>query len=239
MDDSVEPKRLRYEPKVTAKIEALYEPGESTLYLSDWSYQVAHPQWQDASLFSGGYWKDVFTTISITLALTQERLHMIWWKSGFMGGNNVASFRSIALANAAAYRWGFDKTKSNKGVLTGYTFSFGHFTEGKPWSESVWSAPAPAEPFMELFQAAMARYMALAGPVDMAAQLRALQTLVNDGILTRGEMQRAKDLFLGRPPDQRQLMERNLRSLHELRKSGVLNQIEFDIKKQDILATTK
>jgi len=52
-------------------------------------------------------------------------------------------------------------------------------------------------------------------------------------------MQRAKDLFLGRAPDQRQLMERNLRSLHELRKSGVLSQIEFDIKKQDILATTK
>jgi hypothetical protein len=75
--------------------------------------------------------------------------------------------------------------------------------------------------------------------VDLATQLRTLQALVNDGIITADEMQRAKDLFLGRAPDQRQLMERNLRSLHELRKSGVLSQIEFDIKKQDILATTK
>ena len=74
---------------------------------------------------------------------------------------------------------------------------------------------------------------------DPAGQLKALNELVTEGVLTRADMERAKDKFLGRSPDQRLSMTRTLRSLHELRQAGVLTDVEFDIKKRDILATTK
>jgi hypothetical protein len=235
-------KAMEYDPKIIAKIEALYEPGETDIYLSDWSYQEAYTEWHGEGLITDAHWEQKWRTITITIALTQERMYMIWWASAFVSGwrgRNVSAFRSIDLANIAAYVWSFNKTKTNKGALTGYTFSFGYVADGQAVTNSIWSEPASAEELMELFRPAIARYTGLAAPVDMAAQLRALQTLVTEGVLTPAEMQRAKELFLGQQPDQRQLMERNLRSLHELRKGGVLNQIEFDIKKQDILATVK
>lgn len=73
---------------------------------------------------------------------------------------------------------------------------------------------------------------------DVAEQLRQLQQLVAEGVLTSADMERAKDRYLGHPPDKRESMLRTLRSLHELRSSGVLTQIEFDAKKRQILAST-
>lgn len=102
-----------------------------------------------------------------------------------------------------------------------------------------WTNPVVAEPFHEALNNAMARFKAIAAPVDIAGQLRGLQALLDDDVLTADDMRRAKDLFLGRAPDQRQVMERSLRSLFELKQAGVLNAVEFDIKKRDILATTK
>lgn len=225
----------------SATLEALYEPDETTVDRSEWSYKMTE-SWLENELsvaksIISGY--DVFDasqksrswTVKVTLALTQERLYLVWFK-----GHKVSEFQAVPLASIATFLWSFDKTKTTTGVHTGYTFSFAYIAAGQATSRSLWAEPHSAEPFIEQFKAAMARYVVLAAPIDIATQIRSLQALVNEGILTAEEMRRAKDLFLGRPPDQRQLMERNLRSLHELRKTGVLNQIEFDIKKQDILA---
>ena len=162
------------------------------------------------------------------------------YRGGSGGGPfEVKWFKGISLANLS--HWSFESMKTTKGVLTGYRFSFQ--SSVGDWVRNLeaiwWASPEVAGPFVEQFKAAMARFAATAGPVDVAGQLRALRALVDDGVITNEDMDRAKDLFLGRAPDQRQVMERSLRSLYDLRKAGVLDQIEFDIKKRDILATTK
>lgn len=231
-----------YEPDVITKLEALYEPGETSLYMSDWSYNTTYQEWHEMGLVTDAHWEEKVAVNTATVALTEERLYFVWFvKKNHLFSRStmeVHTFWSIPLASIVYHS--FDKMKNAKGALLSYQFTFQSAHPNAQYLPSpIFGAPSEAESFMEHFRAAMARFAALAAPVDLAAQLRALQALADDGILTHGEMQRAKDLFLGRPPDQRQLMERNLRSLHELRKSGVLNQIEFDIKKQDILATAK
>ena len=49
-------------------------------------------------------------------------------------------------------------------------------------------------------------------------------------------MTKAKQLLLGKPPDQQQEAARLLRSLYELHRQGVLSQSEFNLKKWDILS---
>lgn len=78
-----------------------------------------------------------------------------------------------------------------------------------------------------------------AGNGDVAELIRQLKALRDEDVLTDDEFERAKERYLGRGPDERQSMVRTLSSLSELRKSGVLNEIEFEIKKRDVLASSK
>jgi len=78
-----------------------------------------------------------------------------------------------------------------------------------------------------------------AGNGDVGELIRQLKSLHDDGVLSSDEFERAKQRYLGQGPDDRQAMVRTLSSLSELRKSGVLTQVEFDIKKRDVLATTR
>jgi len=78
-----------------------------------------------------------------------------------------------------------------------------------------------------------------AGNGDVAELIRQLKVLHDDNVLTGEEFERAKERYVGRGPDERQAMVRTLSSLSDLRKSGVLNQIEFEIKKRDVLASSK
>lgn len=73
--------------------------------------------------------------------------------------------------------------------------------------------------------------------VDVAGLIRQLKVLHDEGVLTADEFERAKARYLGRAPDETQSLLKTLSSLNDLRKAGVLNQVEFDIKKRDLLAT--
>lgn len=77
------------------------------------------------------------------------------------------------------------------------------------------------------------------GGVSVADELARLGELKGQGLLSDGDWERAKDLFLGKEPDERQKAITNLRQLHELHKSGVLSESEFNTKKWDILSRTR
>jgi hypothetical protein len=70
-----------------------------------------------------------------------------------------------------------------------------------------------------------------------AEELERLAKLRADGILTDDEWDRAKSLYLGRPPQQQDDALRMLRNLHEMMKSGVLSESEFRTKKWELLST--
>ncbi len=232
-----------YHPTTVANIEALYEPGEATVAMTDWlriqprqsaTWDPSRGRWTARGL--------KLAPSSATLALTRDHIYVVVSGQHGVAGRGkrkVTWFDSVPLSSLSS--WSFDKTKTTTGILKGHSFSFSSSKKG--WQDSGgavwWLAPTAAEPFAEAFTGAIARFATTAAPIDLAAQLRALQGLVDDGVLTADDMQRAKDLFLGRAPDQRQAMERSLRSLFELKRAGVLNAVEFEIKKRDLLATTK
>ena len=63
-----------------------------------------------------------------------------------------------------------------------------------------------------------------------------LVPLLNDGILTQEEFDRAKDGFLGATVEVRESSVGLLRQLHSLHKSGVRSESEFNLKKWDVLS---
>ena len=69
-----------------------------------------------------------------------------------------------------------------------------------------------------------------------ADALDQLVPLLNDGILTQEEFDRAKEGFLGATVEVRESSVGLLRQLHSLHKSGVLSESEFNMKKWDILS---
>lgn len=63
-----------------------------------------------------------------------------------------------------------------------------------------------------------------------------LAAFAQEGLLTSEEWTRAKDLFLGKPPDARSLALSHLRQIHGLYKEGALSESEFNSKKWEILS---
>jgi len=73
---------------------------------------------------------------------------------------------------------------------------------------------------------------------SVADELGKLAALRDSGALAAADWERAKDLFLGKGEDARDRAARELRQIHELNRSGVLSDSEFNMKKWDILART-
>jgi hypothetical protein len=71
---------------------------------------------------------------------------------------------------------------------------------------------------------------------SLADEFEKLFQLAHDGVLSSEEFKKAKEAYLGKTPDVRDLAVSNLRQLHSLYKSGVLTEGEFRLKKWDILS---
>ena len=97
-------------------------------------------------------------------------------------------------------------------------------------------------PFVEIGQlvkdidAAKSGALVVKNTTAAADALDQLVPLLNDGILTQEEFDRAKDGFLGATVEVRESSVGLLRQLHSLHKSGVLTESEFNLKKWDILS---
>jgi hypothetical protein len=97
-------------------------------------------------------------------------------------------------------------------------------------------------PFVEINQlvkdidAAKSGALVVKNTTAAADALDQLVPLLNDGILTQEEFDRAKDGFLGATVEVRESSVGLLRQLHSLHKSGVLSESEFNLKKWDILS---
>jgi hypothetical protein len=76
-------------------------------------------------------------------------------------------------------------------------------------------------------------------PIGVADELGKLAALKEEGILTDEEFQRSKALFVGATPDQQSEALDLLRQLHALQRSGVLSEMEFNMKKWDVLSRSE
>lgn len=77
------------------------------------------------------------------------------------------------------------------------------------------------------------------GAPSVADELGKLAVLRGQGIISDGDWERAKDLFLGKRPDAREQAIVQLRQLHDLYRTGVLSESEFNMKKWDVLSESR
>ena len=166
------------------------------------------------------------------VALTEQRMYVVTCKYSMrMKPKSVKAYWVRHYSNFL--NWHFSKIKSNKGKLTEYSFMFVG-DDGMP-NDTLYAFPAEAEPFIEIFEARMAEFLAVENSADVAGQLAALHALWTDGVLSDDEYQRSKELFLGKNQDERAKTETSLRNLKQLLDSGVLSESEFRTKKWQIL----
>jgi len=73
---------------------------------------------------------------------------------------------------------------------------------------------------------------------SVADELGKLASLRGEGILSKDDWERAKDLYLGKQPDEQAAAIVQLKKLHDLHRQNVLSESEFNSKKWDILSRT-
>jgi hypothetical protein len=97
--------------------------------------------------------------------------------------------------------------------------------------------PTDANGIAEAINAAIAERESSTGSgQSVAEELEKLAALRGAGVISPEDWERAKSLFLGKEPDERDKAVGRLRKLHELHREGVLSESEFNSKKWDILA---
>lgn len=93
-----------------------------------------------------------------------------------------------------------------------------------------------AKDFVTVLKSLTAQKEALQGTKSISEELEKLSQLNKEGILTDNDMEKAKELFLGRTPEKTDQSMMLLRNINELRRQGVLTEMEFNMKKWDILS---
>lgn len=94
-----------------------------------------------------------------------------------------------------------------------------------------------AQEFVQALDAAVARARGVVdGGRDLAAQIDALNSLKEEGVISAAEFSRAKELYVGKAPDAQALAAQRLRSLKALHSQGLLTDAELAAKKWDALA---
>jgi hypothetical protein len=231
---------MAYDPRTLENFERLLEHGESFVFVSDWTFMTQY--WVDAidigKMRIPGHYKDVINYC--TLGLTEGGMYFAQFKDvkkGFLRGS--AGFMEVVFHWYRPYQnfitHQFNKNKTNKGELVGYTFIFSG-NDGVQNGEVSTTDNAEAEKFKEVFMAGVGRFKTIAASPDFAQQLSAMAQLHQEGVLSDAEFQKAKELFLGKPKDAQQQVERSLRSLKQLKDTGVLTEAEYATKKWDLLA---
>jgi len=212
-------------PKVVEAMNRHLQPNEQYLSLGMW--QTVTP----TTVMLKGDSIETTEIQGFILGLTQENLY-VSKDEGFWGAR---AGRTWSRPLSTISDWNFIRHTNKRGEPRGYEFVFAaaQGLEGGNFR----STPDYADPFKENFERIMSRHTSLAATVDVAGQLSAMHQLWTDGVLSDEEFEKSKALFLGRSPDQQQVAESNLRSLKQLKDSGVISEAEFAAKKWEILSS--
>jgi hypothetical protein len=218
-----------YHPKTLASMDQLLESGESWVYYSDWFF--TSQVWVDATKYTNGYYRNVEN--GCTLGLTEERIYFMQFRIGF-GGKRVSNHWARPYQNIINYQ--FNKRKSNKGATTGYQFIV-QANDGIPNLDVYNKSENEAIEFQDCFKTGMARFTGVvASTPNFVEQISAMQQLHDQGVLSKEEFQRAKELFIGKAPNAEIEMQRTLLNLKQLKDAGVLTEAEYAAKKWTIIS---
>jgi len=128
-------------------------------------------------------------------------------------------------------RW--SRQKANVVSSVELTMANGNYTSlaaGEPGADAAFVE------FISALRAAVSRHQHVSSSDGIAAELERLAALRTNGVLDDRDWVRAKDLFLGKPPNDQQDAVRLLGNLFALKQKGVLSKSEFNTKKWEILS---
>ncbi|NTW29546.1 MAG: SHOCT domain-containing protein [Coriobacteriia bacterium] len=141
---------------------------------------------------------------------------------------------AVAVAGARMVRsgWIADREDSaRRGVIVG-------LSSGENLNIRVASLDT-AKLIREAIEQALTSGVTLGSQSSIADELSKLAELRDASVISSEDWERAKDLYLGKRPDERAAAIIQLRRLHELHRDGILSESEFNSKKWDILSRSK
>ena len=183
------------------------------------------------------------------LALTNINLRQYWWRSESSASiPEVGGMNTFPIGDVASHQYGSERPL--KEVRERLDRSFGDWSATGVEGEiavltlglsngKTFKAYSPHEElrhFTKQLDALKSGALIVDNTAAVADALDQLVPLLNDGILTQEEFDRAKDGFLGATVEVRESSVGLLRQLHSLHKSGVLSESEFNMKKWDVLS---
>lgn len=160
----------------------------------------------------------------LTLALTPKSVHFIGFKKKF-GSLEMMGHASIPIDRISTVA----TSKKGSGVVISFWWEGNQETVFCRW-------PNEAEELTSKLKGLIATRSNTGAATSVADEIAKLSQLADEGILTQDELQRAKEMFLGKPSSQIDESVRLLRNLRDLNKQGILSESEFNMKKWDVLS---
>jgi len=207
---------------------ALYPGEQIELYFSPVSKLLKVTKVQKGvfgdKLVSSG--KGKIDNSQIMICLTNKRLMFIEFKNALfsslpksISGNTFINLEEVS--GLSWYKYGFSKmsieiVNSNQALPV----FVGKFKE------------------LQVFVSKLQDYLAKFKQSEkgIGYELEQLSKLAKEGLITQEEWERAKELFLGNQQSKQEELIKQLQSLFELYKKGVLSESEFNTKKWEVLS---
>jgi len=207
----------RNHPAALETIKAALEPGESIQALHDFLLPVVPGQF-------------VVSQPSLTVVLTDRFIHFMSFNTTHKKDLKLVGHSMVPISKVSGV-----STNERKSAFGSKILNLIIFWDGK--QEVLFSKDfSQAMEFANALKNLSMNREVQQGSAGIADELEKLAKLTKDGILTNDELARAKELFLGRPPNHIDQSIQLLMNLKELQKQGVLSESEFNIKKWDILS---
>ena len=218
-------------PELLAAIEREFAPGESTVKYTDMYFVTV------STVLIGKNYQQIESKNWRTLVLTNRSIRFIQFAT--KGLINKQVLPEIV--------WNFSlPIHEIQGLGISQSEKIGMF--GRPiqlrvtWtggSETYFSIFDNANEFVKACEAAFQGKVTVEQAKMVGDAVSRLASLLDDGLLTQEEFERAKKGFVGEPASKGDEAVGLLRQLFSLMKAGVLSQGEFNMKKWDILSQRK
>ena len=186
------------------------------------------------------------SAVSLTWVLTQRNLRALSFRgSGILsrstavtvaGNFQVPIYQITSFTTGRQGGWRFQNVDTGSvGFLKQEmrSMSFTHAGGRETW----WTEYAQGEALIRRVRARLSDFAPT--QVGIAEEIEKLAMLRAEGVLDDDEFDRAKQLFIGKRPDQQTEAMKILRQLHSLQQAGVLSPGEFNMKKWDVLARSE
>jgi len=218
-------------PELLAAIEREFAPGESTVKYTDMYFVTV------STVLIGKNYQQIESKNWRTLVLTNRSIRFIQFATKGLINKQVLPEIVWSFSLPIHEIQGLGISQSEKIGMFGRPIQLRMTWTGG--SETYFSTFDNANEFVKTCEAAFQGKVTVEQAKMVGDAVSRLASLLDEGLLTQEEFERAKNGFVGEPASRGDEAVGLLRQLFSLMKAGVLSQGEFNMKKWDILSQRK